>query len=479
MGDNTDRQDAPHTTSRERNLSIVAYSLFSAWMLAFLFEGQILYSLADSYGTDPSRMVSGGVAAVLVGLLSCGTLVKTKRAAKRLFVGSFLIFAVDSAVFFFPPSTLWATVVIADSFLAGCCVAAWAFYLRSVAPKHDRFKAIADMLLLSNVLMVLLNMVDAFVSSRLALALSMFALLCAFVLTRELPGEAGSTPNAAVARQGGHANITGLLIFFCLFVAIMSITSGLMYRVVNPAFAHLKWLVSWYWAAPYIASILVIRNLPRQVDHTYILYTAIGMIGLSFIGFMGLGRSAVSYLVIDALMLGACGVYDLFWWGILGEMLEFHDNPPVILGTGLAANVLGILSGGLIGNAIMSSGGESANPSLLALTVVCVTLALLPPLHKHLSSLLEGRDCLAALPEINPKEEAGETETETKRVTRFAGLSERESQVAFLLLQGKTYKRIAAELNISQNTVKYYVKNIYSKLNIQSRSELIDIALKK
>ena len=58
-------------------------------------------------------------------------------------------------------------------------------------------------------------------------------------------------------------------------------------------------------------------------------------------------------------------------------------------------------------------------------------------------------------------------------------MSERESKVASLLLQGKTYRTIAGELNISENTVKYYVKNIYSKFNIQSRAELIDIILKK
>ncbi|NLB81630.1 MAG: response regulator transcription factor, partial [Clostridiaceae bacterium] len=35
------------------------------------------------------------------------------------------------------------------------------------------------------------------------------------------------------------------------------------------------------------------------------------------------------------------------------------------------------------------------------------------------------------------------------------------------------------ELFISENTVKYYVKNIYSKFNIQSRAELIDIVMEK
>ena len=65
------------------------------------------------------------------------------------------------------------------------------------------------------------------------------------------------------------------------------------------------------------------------------------------------------------------------------------------------------------------------------------------------------------------------------KISEYGNLSEREKQVALLLLQGKTYKTIAGELFISENTVKYYVKNIYSKFNIQSRAELIDMVAEK
>jgi len=74
------------------------------------------------------------------------------------------------------------------------------------------------------------------------------------------------------------------------------------------------------------------------------------MIGLSFIAFMILDRSALSYIVVNTLMLGACGVCDLFWWSILGEMLDLSANPAKIFGIGLSANVVvGVLIGGLIG----------------------------------------------------------------------------------------------------------------------------------
>lgn len=52
-------------------------------------------------------------------------------------------------------------------------------------------------------------------------------------------------------------------------------------------------------------------------------------------------------------------------------------------------------------------------------------------------------------------------------------LSVREKEVFDLIVLSKSYKIIADELNISVNTVKFHVKNIYEKLEIKSRKEAI------
>lgn len=52
-------------------------------------------------------------------------------------------------------------------------------------------------------------------------------------------------------------------------------------------------------------------------------------------------------------------------------------------------------------------------------------------------------------------------------------LSQREHEVLQMLLDGKTYREIASDLYISENTVKYHVKNIYKKYGCSSRKELI------
>jgi DNA-binding CsgD family transcriptional regulator len=463
-----------HINMDERRLSVVVFSLFFSWLLAFPFEGQILYSLVGTFDLLPDGMIFGAIAVHFAGLLLCGFFIKTMKAAKRLMLSSIAFCILASGVFFFPPSFLWTPAIVSSSFLAGSCVAAWGFYFKSGTPKNERIKTAADGLIYSNILMILLNMAAIHLSPYMGLGLSMLVLGAAFLFALRLPTNDGATPSPHEQAENS-VSIVKPLAFLCLFVVIIAINSGLMYQVLNPAYAHLEWLTSWYWAIPYIVALYIMRNLPRKINRTYILYVAIAMIGFSFIAFMSLNRSAPSYLVVNTLMLGACGVYDLFWWSILGEMLDFDENPAKVLGVGLSANVLGVLLGGLIGNAITSAGTQSPNSSVLALAVVCVTLVILPPLHKHLSALLKDHAYLTVLSEMSLENQGKALDS----FTNFGQLTERESEIAALLLKGKTYRMIAGELHVSENTVKTHIKNIYSKLKIQSRTELINIMLEQ
>ena len=52
-------------------------------------------------------------------------------------------------------------------------------------------------------------------------------------------------------------------------------------------------------------------------------------------------------------------------------------------------------------------------------------------------------------------------------------LSEREAQVLAALAKGQLYKEIASQLEISENTVRTYVKRIYDKLHVHTRTEAV------
>jgi DNA-binding NarL/FixJ family response regulator len=52
-------------------------------------------------------------------------------------------------------------------------------------------------------------------------------------------------------------------------------------------------------------------------------------------------------------------------------------------------------------------------------------------------------------------------------------LSERETEVLRLLADGHQYKTAAGALGISQDTVRFHVRNIYEKLHVHSKSEAV------
>ena len=52
-------------------------------------------------------------------------------------------------------------------------------------------------------------------------------------------------------------------------------------------------------------------------------------------------------------------------------------------------------------------------------------------------------------------------------------LSKRETDIAHLIAQGKDYRQISQILNISPETVRSHFKNIYKKLNISNKAQLI------
>jgi DNA-binding NarL/FixJ family response regulator len=57
-------------------------------------------------------------------------------------------------------------------------------------------------------------------------------------------------------------------------------------------------------------------------------------------------------------------------------------------------------------------------------------------------------------------------------------LTEKEISILQLLVQGFSYKMIAAQLKISHDTVRFYIKKIYDKLHVHTATEAVSKAIK-
>jgi DNA-binding NarL/FixJ family response regulator len=101
----------------------------------------------------------------------------------------------------------------------------------------------------------------------------------------------------------------------------------------------------------------------------------------------------------------------------------------------------------------------------------------------YLLKQIRGRDLVSALEAVGRGEsllDSAITEKVLERVRRAASgsatdelgdLTAQERKILLLVAEGKTNKEIAAEVFLSDKTVKNYVSSILSKLNLQRRAQ--------
>lgn len=68
---------------------------------------------------------------------------------------------------------------------------------------------------------------------------------------------------------------------------------------------------------------------------------------------------------------------------------------------------------------------------------------------------------------------------ESIQISRVSPLTSRETEVLRLITQGNSYVLIAKQLNISKETSKTHIRNIYKKLKVNSKSEVVRVALQE
>jgi len=383
-----------------------------------------------------------------------------------------------------------------DSGYGHCCIfggvviAAWASDFRQFTPPGRRLSTAAQAIMLGNLLMIAINGITGQISPVAGFVFAAMALAGALLLVADLR-HSGQAVEAIVAERPGipSRQLKKALLALYLFVVILSVNSGLMYRIVLPAYAPATFFRELYWALPYIAAIYVLFRLPERINKSYILYLAIVAVGLSFVLFFSLDRSLASFLVINTLMLGAFGVCDLFWWTILGEMLTFTARPVQVFGVGLSANVLGIGIGVTVGGSLPLGDGVTRYSLIIALAVVMITLMVLPLLYGRLASVVGDNDFVvglnrdlarkaaaAAAPDVESRRREPAPDTMEELLQAYyirCELTARERQIAGLLQKGLTYQMIGQELGISENTVKSHIKSLYVKLHVNNKSEFI------
>ena len=126
----------------------------------------------------------------------------------------------------------------------------------------------------------------------------------------------------------------------------------------------------------------------------------------------------------------------------------------------------GMLVGNMLRNGLASYGLLETDDMLsIGLLLICVLFALLILLNEQRQGIHE---IMTAQPV------ASDIERNCAAIAKEFSLSSREFEILVLLGQGHTAQSIAKRMVISPLTVQTHIKHIYQKMDIHSRTELLD-----
>ena len=142
-------------------------------------------------------------------------------------------------------------------------------------------------------------------------------------------------------------------------------------------------------------------------------------------------------------------------------------HPFVAFGVGRGVYEFSVMGGRLFSHYVL---GEAFSVTLtlniVFFIVGCVFLFITGRTAKTVLSLEGG---------VTPSAPAHAVAERCRAVAARYGLTERETEVLELLCRGRGKAYIAEALSVSENTVRHHCKNIYSKLQVHSREELMDL----
>ncbi len=446
-----------------KKISIILLSLMGGWIICFPYNGNILYLIAEDAGAEGNTLLYISLILQVVGLILGGLFVSKKTNARSILLTMMPVNIICVAAFLFPIYKIWVFSIAIMSMLAGICISATGHFIQNQITYENRYRTAAELLINMFIIKLIVDNISQYISMQIGIASIMLIMLITWFISFKIPytetSQVTMEPDKAMKKK---ALLLLLLLF--LFVATFSIDFGIMVQAINPKYTSISWLTSWYWIFPYVSAAFIMRQIKNSDDRRSLLYTAVGMIGFGFIIFLLLDYSITSYLIVTTVMMGAWAIFDVFWWSMLGEMIEMVKSPAKIMSVGFSAIMLGLLLGKFI--ASNNPTIAESNLSIISMAVICVTLMILPLLHRLLSVILK-----------NKTQDFEIEKTEAENIN-FIGirdaLTEREKQIAALLLKGRTCKLIASELFLSENTVKTHIKNIYSKMGIQKKSEFFN-----
>lgn len=277
----------------------------------------------------------------------------------------------------------------------------------------------------------------------------------------KIPGSRGH----AFYTAENAASLVGVFAFMALFSVVLVLIDVLMWNVHRGALSYLIAALVFMGVAGWVF------GLRKQLDfytnvRTLLVATACGAV--LCVAANGVLRECVAGFVL--------GIRELtrFYLFLLQADIARHSSPSSAVVFGLGWACCGIprlplcwINERTAEGVVFGDGGyQSLTLAVLLLLLVVImgySLIKMPPgLRPPFSTMVVSQVAVAPIP------------VACEAIARAHDLTAREAQILGYLCAGRSRGYIADTLYISENTVKFHTKNVYRKVGVTSKQELID-----
>ena len=431
-------------------------------MLSVPFNGPVLFAwLAISEHSMPINMIF--IFFQALGLLVLGMLVKREAYWRSLITYGGCFSVALSVLVFFMPLKLWPYFYGLMGISAAMFILGWSYpYTKGISTKY-RMKYMALSIILSNIIYYLMSILLIVLSVKIVYLLALVSLAIALKVSILL-----AKKEVVDTKRENLPDIeisSVIIVILCLFIFGLYINGGFMYQVMYPTLIKYDHISVFMRPLPYIIVLLIMWRFGDRVQRQLPVYMGVSFMGLAFVAFSLLYNTLPGFFIVEILTGSSFAFLDLFFFTILGDISVINRAPYRTFGFGTAATVSALFVGGLLGEKLMII-GETFHllTAMFALSAILLTLLVIPWIFNRIEILYSSFNDFA-----NPET----TLDLLKNNFDITVLTAREMETIEHLLQGRTNKEMAEILYVSENTIKTHIKNIYFKLHINSRKELM------
>lgn len=446
---------------------MLSLSFFFGWLLSFPFNGPALFSLAEIIDINP--IFTGLVFMIFhaLGLLLTGLLKKNYSNTKRsIAVSVGISIFLNVLLRFFTVELLWILIMAGLGLVSGFYIINWGHLYTNEVSNSARLKFMAGTMVGAYLVYMTINLSSVlgnpnilYIEALGSLVLSLwFTLQCDYSFTLEKRQKELKVPKT-------------LMMLLCVIVLVLFINGGLMYGIIFPTFTGYDLFTRLLREPTYIMTLIVVMAFAGRIKKTLPIYFGCALMGFAFIAFKMFQTSMTGFILTEVFFQSGMAMLDLFLWFILAEIAYVYGKPGIIFGLGLTANVLAVFIGGWTGELLLNNVQDIYSvTAVYAWGTISTVLFLAPFLTERLDRDLAGKISKSLT-------DAEKTEFDLEIIPNNQNLTAKERELIHLTLDGMTNKEIAAQMGITENTVKTHLKHIYAKTGILNKNQLLAMFL--